>query len=113
MTLTERDTKNYRMRREQILITVGRLTHVKGIDMLAELAPKVLSRHEYCMQDFAGSFFPKTQEKSRINLHPPVFSGNGKSFSSSFPHFRMNDLDRSRLWKEPAYLPLINIRDSL
>ena len=49
MTLTERDTKNYRMRREQILITVGRrLTHVKGIDMLAELAPKVLSRHEYC-----------------------------------------------------------------
>lgn len=48
VTLTERDTKNYRMRREQILITVGRLTHVKGIDMLAELAPKVLSRHEYC-----------------------------------------------------------------
>lgn len=71
VTLTERDTKNYRTRlgrkdrictiynpielpspkerlprREQILITVGRLTHVKGIDMLAELAPKVLSRHE-------------------------------------------------------------------
>ena len=59
VTLTERDTKNYRMRREQILITVGRLTHVKGIDMLAELAPKVLNRHEYCMQDFAGSFFQK------------------------------------------------------
>ena len=42
VTLTERDTKNYRMRREQILITVGRLTHVKGIDMLAELAPKAV-----------------------------------------------------------------------
>ena len=106
MTLTERDTKNYRMRREQILITVGRLTHVKGIDMLAELAPKVLSRHEYCktLWEAFSKNTGKVQDK---------FSGNGKSFSSSFPHFRMNDLNRSRLWKEPAYLPLINIRDSL
>lgn len=70
VTLTERDRENYCTRlgrqtgvsvihnpvefpwepedqkaREKILITVGRLTRVKGTDLLAELAPKLLDRH--------------------------------------------------------------------
>lgn len=71
VTLTERDKENYKNRlgrknrisviynpaefkerdehqrdREKILITVGRLTHVKGIDFLGKLAPEILNAHK-------------------------------------------------------------------
>ena len=86
MTLTERDTKSYRMRREQILITVGRLTHVKGIDMLAELAPKVLSRHEYCKT--LREAFSKNTGKSRINFGTRLyFQAMGNPSPAAFRTF--------------------------
>lgn len=71
VTLTERDMQNYRQKlgrkdricaiynpmeftseeektveREKILITVGRLTKVKGTDLLAEIAPVILSQQK-------------------------------------------------------------------
>lgn len=41
--------------RENIIITVGRLNHVKGIDMLAEIIPQVLCAHEDWSWYFLGA----------------------------------------------------------
>lgn len=71
VTLTEQDTENYQkelgrkenisaiynpmefignlqeeIKRENILITVGRLTRVKGIDLLVKIIPEILKRHK-------------------------------------------------------------------
>lgn len=38
--------EDWRRPREKMLVTAGRLTHVKGIDFLGELAPRILDSHK-------------------------------------------------------------------
>lgn len=58
-------------RREKIILTVGRLNHFKGIDLLAQIVPKVLREHEDWKWYFLGEGEYRTileETRSRYRL---------------------------------------------